>query len=107
MLLRELCYTARKFGANEAKELGLVHTVVKGNEEEVLREARILAGNIASKSPVGIYANKEALNYILEHSMLDGLQQTRLANGMYLNSPDVMKAAMSKLAKEKAIFPKL
>lgn len=73
MLLRELCYTARRFGVAEGKELGLIHTVVKGGKEAVQSEARKLAITIASKSPVGIYANKESLNYILDHTMSSGL----------------------------------
>lgn len=84
-----------------------MHTVVKGNKEDVMKQARELASTIASKSPVGIYANKEALNYILDHSMSDGLFQIRLANGLYLNTPDASKAGMAKMSKKKAIFPRL
>ena len=51
--------------------------------------------------------NKMSLNYALDHSMQDGLEQIRALNSAALQCPDGAKAAMGKLRKEKVIFPKL
>ncbi len=106
-LLRELCYTGRRFGPKVAIELGLVHSVGGKTKEEALKAGKELAAAIAEKSPVGIFFNKQALNYAMEHSMADGLEQIRTANMAGLNSPDVMAAGLAKMQKKKATFPKL
>ena len=107
MLLRELCYTGRRFGVKDAMELGLVHSVGGKTGDEVIARGLELAKTIAEKSPVAIHAYKQSLNYALENSMESSLAQIRMANGAYLNSPDVAKAGLAKMQKRKVIFPKL
>lgn len=50
---------------------------------------------------------KMSLNYALEHSMNDGLDQIRSLNAAALQSPDGKRATLGKMNKEKVIFPKL
>ena len=55
--LRELAYTARVFGAEEAAKHGLVSTVYS-NKEDVLKAAFKIAETIATKSPLAINITK-------------------------------------------------
>lgn len=68
---KEVCLTAREFGAEEAMRVGLVSGVF-GSKEEVVGEAVKMAALIASKSPVAVVGTKEVLNYSRDHSVADG-----------------------------------
>ena len=54
---RELCYTSRVFGADEALENGFLSKVCE-TQEECVAEAIKLAQTIASKSPVAVTTTK-------------------------------------------------
>ena len=56
--IKELAWTARVFGADEARELGIVTWVV----ESPLDEARQLAGELAARSPDAIRGIKRLVN---------------------------------------------
>src|SRR5208337_185426 len=56
----EMILTGRKIGAEEAKTLGLVARVVP--KEAYLAEAKKVANEIASKSPVAVRQAKMAIN---------------------------------------------
>ena len=56
--IKELAWTARVFGADEARELGIVTRVV----ESPLDEARQLAGELAARSPDAIRGIKRLVN---------------------------------------------
>ncbi|MGP3985134.1 enoyl-CoA hydratase/isomerase family protein [Streptomyces sp. KR80] len=55
----ELVFTARRVAAEEARELGLVDTLVEAGQDRA--EALALAGRIAANSPLGLRAAKRAL----------------------------------------------
>lgn len=68
---KEVCLTAREFGAEEAARVGLV-SGVWGTKEGTVAKAVEMAGLIASKSPVAVVGTKEVLNYSRDHSVADG-----------------------------------
>lgn len=69
--VKDVCLTAREFGAEEARRVGLVSGTA-GSKEEVLRMAKGIAETIAAKSPVAVLGTKEVLNFSRDHSVEDG-----------------------------------
>ena len=65
---RELAYTARIFGPEEALNRGYVSKVTE-DATSCLNEAIALAVMIASKSPVAITTSKMSINYSRDHSV--------------------------------------
>jgi len=57
---KELCFTARKVLAEEAKTLGIVNHVVP--HDQLLQEARAVAASIAATSPTAAAMTKTLLN---------------------------------------------
>jgi delta(3,5)-delta(2,4)-dienoyl-CoA isomerase len=99
-LFSELAYTARRFDATEAKELGLVSKILP--DIEATRKAAIeTASFIASKSPVAVQGTKHNIQYARDHSIVDSLQYQATWNMSQLQSEDVMKAAMNVMTKSK------
>lgn len=90
-LARELCYTARRFPAEEAMRAGFVSAVYE-NREELLAKAREMAELIASKSPVAVFGTKVHLNYSREHTIHDSLEYISTWNGAMLQASDVLVA---------------
>jgi Delta3,5-Delta2,4-dienoyl-CoA isomerase len=69
--IKDVAFTARDFGAEEALRVGFVSTVCKNRKEAVERGLE-LAGMIARKSPVAVQSTKEVLNFSRDHSVADG-----------------------------------
>lgn len=113
-MARELSYTARMFTAHEAKELGLVSKVCK-NVEDLHREVFAVANvigkasilNLASKSPVAIYATKTIFKHQLKKLTDDNLDLMARLNSAMLMTNDMVDATQATLTKTVAIFPKL
>ncbi|RHZ44784.1 hypothetical protein Glove_709g45 [Diversispora epigaea] len=105
-LVRELCFTGRRFTAEEAINFGLVNKVFK-NKEETLMEAIKTATIIASKSPIATLGIKHLLNYSRDHSTEESLKYTAIWNGGMLNSEDIIKAIDAFMKKVKPSFAKL
>jgi enoyl-CoA hydratase/carnithine racemase len=59
--LKEMIFTARLVGAEEAYAIGLVHEVVEGGGEAALRRADELATTVASHAPLTLSVTKQAL----------------------------------------------
>ena len=101
-MARELAYTGRNVGAEEAALLGLVERV--HDTAEALREAVLaLAADMAAKSPLSVRGIKEVMNYSQEHSVADGLNYVATWNASMLLSADLkeaMNAAREKRAPE-------
>lgn len=57
---KELCFTARKVSAEEAKSLGIVNHVVP--HEQLLTQARAIAAKITAGSPTAMAMTKTLLN---------------------------------------------
>jgi delta(3,5)-delta(2,4)-dienoyl-CoA isomerase len=104
--LRELAYTARRFEAREALELGLVSRVYE-NPVELRKNARMLADEIASKSPVAVYGTKVNLNFSRDHSVGESLEYQATWSSSALQSEDLPKSFIASLNKERAEYSKL
>lgn len=93
----EMILTGKRIGAEEAKTLGLVSRVVP--KEAYLEEAKKVANEIASKSPVAIRLAKMAVNKSFEMGLADGMDFEREVFYLLFASEDKnegMKAFMEK-----------
>lgn len=102
-VVRELCYTGRRFTAEEALGWGLVNALHDGREATVAA-ALAMAEEIASKSPLAIAGLKRALTYARDHSVEDGLDQIATWNGGMLRAEDLMEAMQARTEKRRANF---
>jgi len=108
-LMKELCYTARRFDSGEAQLLGLVSNIVPSKEKDsdVLSHALRICISLASKSPVALVGTKVALDYAREHTIRDSLQQIATWNAACLQTKDIVAAASSFASKQPALFSNL
>ncbi len=102
-LVRELAYTARNFGAQEAREAGLVNRVFD-NGEALLAGVREIAALIASKSPLSVRGTKEMISYARDHSVADSLNYIATWNAAMLMSSDLTEAMMAGMQKQTPKF---
>ncbi|XP_050527716.1 delta(3,5)-Delta(2,4)-dienoyl-CoA isomerase, mitochondrial isoform X2 [Daktulosphaira vitifoliae] len=106
-LFNELAFTARKFGAPEAKSIGFVNEIFDA-KESMLKSVNDIANDIASKSPVGIQMTKRSIVYSRDHTVQEGLDHIADWNQTLLQSEDFIKASMAVASKDKKpIFSKL
>lgn len=104
--VKEVCLSARVFGAEEALRVGFVSGVGKGKEGAV-EEGLKLAKLIASKSPIATLGTKEILDYSRDRPVEDGLRYTAIWNAAMLQTKDVKDAMLSGLQKRTPTFEKL
>ncbi|WP_416908001.1 MAG: crotonase/enoyl-CoA hydratase family protein [Polymorphobacter sp.] len=105
-LVRELAYTGRRFPAAEARQWGFLNRV-EADHEAALEAARLMAEEIASKSPLAITGIKRVLNHGRDHSIEDGLEFVALWNAAMLQGEDVPNAVRAQMAKQRAVFADL
>ncbi|KXS94556.1 hypothetical protein AC579_4474 [Pseudocercospora musae] len=103
---KEIVYTAREFGAEEAEKVGLVSRVAE-SKEQLLEQGLELANIIATKSPVAVQSSKALLDFSRDRPVEDGLKYTAAWNAAMVQSEDVKKAMMSGIKKTKLTFEKL
>ncbi|KAH7396925.1 ClpP/crotonase-like domain-containing protein [Phaeosphaeria sp. MPI-PUGE-AT-0046c] len=104
--IKEIAFSARIFGSDEALQHGLVSRVYE-DKDKAVGAALELASLIASKSPVAVQGTKHIINYSRERTVADGLQYTAVWNAAMLQTQDVKDAMLSGLQKKKATFSKL
>ena len=105
-VLRELTYTGRRVGAEEAARLGLVNDVV-ADREAVIAAGLDLARTIAAKSPLAVAGAKKNLNHSRGRPVEEGLRDVALWNAAALATADVGEAVRARLGKTEASFPPL
>ncbi|KAI5922697.1 ClpP/crotonase-like domain-containing protein [Camillea tinctor] len=104
--VKDVCLTARDFGAAEALAVGFVSQVHETKAKAV--EAAIgMATLIASKSPVAVQGTKELLNHARDNSVADSLRYTSVWNSAMVQSQDFKAAVQSGIKKTKPRFEKL
>ena len=102
-VLRELAYTGRRMGAEEAARYGLVNQIARGREETVAAGLE-LAGAIAAKSPLAVAGAKMSLNHSRGRTVEEGLRHVALWNAATLVSADLTAAIRARRAKETPEF---
>ncbi|XP_039270795.1 delta(3,5)-Delta(2,4)-dienoyl-CoA isomerase, mitochondrial-like isoform X2 [Styela clava] len=96
---RELCLTARKLEADEAKQIGLVSRVYD-DKDSMMEAAMELASLIATKSPVAVQSTKIHMNYSRDHTTQEGLDYMASWNAAMLQTEDITKSAQAFMAKK-------
>lgn len=102
-LARELAYTARRFGAEEALQMRLVNRVFD-SRVALQTGVREIAATIAAKSPLSIRGVKEMITYARDHSVADGLNYVATWNAAMLLSNDLQEAMMANMGKRQPVF---
>ncbi len=98
----DLVLTGRRFGAQEAKELGLVARVFP--KETWLEDARALAREIAAKPPLAIRLAIEAVDLVASSTLDAGLEFERKAFYLLFASEDKNEGTRAFMEKRKPEF---
>lgn len=98
----EMILTGRRINAEEAKTLGLVSRVVP--KEAYLEEAKKVANEIASKSPVAIRLAKMSVNRAFEMGLGSGLDFERELFYLLFASEDAKEGMKAFIEKRKPSF---
>jgi len=102
-VVRELAYTGRDMGAQEARDLGFLNQVFE-DRETMMREVTNIARDIASKSPLAIRGSKEILLYSRDHSVAEGLNYIATWNAGMLSQADLQAAMLAQMEKKQAQY---
>jgi enoyl-CoA hydratase len=100
---REMAYSCRRITADKAMRINLVNEVYE-NYEELLKEAEILAGEIAANSPLAVQASKVVFKYGIGKSVEDGLLFNAAVSNYTIPSNDVAAALKAFSEKRKPEF---
>lgn len=100
---RELAFTAKTFGAEEAREMHLLNHVYP-SQETLMQAAQELAEQIAAQSPLAVQSSKETLNYTRHTSIEDGLHYAVVRNSMILPSDELLEAFQAFMEKRTPSF---
>lgn len=103
---REVAFTARDFGADEARAMGFVSQVFATQQEAMLRAVET-AKQIASLSPVAVVGTKLAMVHARDHSVDEGLRYMQYLNGAFLQTEDLVQAITATMSKTQPTFAKL
>lgn len=102
-VVRELAYTGRDMGAQEARDLGFLNQVFE-DRETMMREVTNIARDIASKSPLAIRGSKEILLYSRDHSVAEGLNYIATWNAGMLSQADLQAGMLAQMEKKQAQY---
>ncbi|CAM9382258.1 unnamed protein product [Choristocarpus tenellus] len=97
-LFRELAYTGRTFGAEEAEKMGLVSHVCDNNTNGVVGAALDIAAEIAQQSPVAVFGTKRNITFSLDHGVASGLEYAASWSGAALQTKDIELLWKNKLS---------
>jgi|TARA_R100000322_G_scaffold166668_1_gene133423 enoyl-CoA hydratase len=105
-VVRELAYTGRKFGAEEAHRLGFVNTVYE-SQEAMLEGVMAIAAQIAANSPLAVTGCKEMINFSRDHSVEDSLKYMATWQSGMFRPTDMMKSFQAKAQKQAPVYDDL
>ncbi|MDX5337365.1 MAG: crotonase/enoyl-CoA hydratase family protein [Marinobacter sp.] len=105
-VVRELAYTGRKFGAEEAHRLGFVNTVYE-SREAMLESVMAIAAQIAANSPLAVTGCKEMINFSRDHSVEDSLKYMATWQSGMFRPTDMMKSFQAKAQKQAPVYDDL
>lgn len=101
-LARELIYTGRRIGAEEALRIGLVNAVYPAGE--LLARAQQLAAEIARNAPIAVQLAKEAIRRGLNVDLPTGLAYEAQAFALAFSTADQREGMQAFLDKRPADF---
>jgi len=104
--VKDVTYSARTFGADEALRQGFVSKVLPSKSDAVT-EGLKMAALLAEKSPVAVQGTKAVVNYSRDHTIQAGLDFTAVWNACAIQTPDPAAAIKATFSKEKPVFSKL
>ncbi|MEL6474251.1 MAG: crotonase/enoyl-CoA hydratase family protein [Pseudomonadota bacterium] len=104
--VKEMAYTGRKLGADNAKEIGLVNEVYD-THEAMMEAVMATAREIASKSPLAVTGSKVLINYGRDHSTADTLDYIGVWNSGMIPPAHMQEAFKAKMEKREPDFPDL
>lgn len=100
----EIMYTGRYLGAEEAEKIGFVLKVVE--EDKLLDSALELAGEMLTKSPLGLRMTKEAINMTLDTPSLETMiNLDNRAQTLCTTSKDFTTSMQAFIEKKEPKFP--
>lgn len=105
-IARELAFTGRKMGAEEAHQRGLVNALAE-DAEGALALARNAAREIAARSPIAIAGTKRIINYAADHTADETLDYLALWQAGMFSPTDMAEAFAAKNARRPGNFPDL
>lgn len=105
-VVKELAYTGRNFGAQEAKEYGFVNTVFS-DHDAMLDGVNKIAQQIAANSPMAVAGTKTMINYAIEHTVEDSLNYMATWQAGMFQMEDVFKAMDAQKTKILPDYPPL
>lgn len=102
-IVKELAYTGRKFGAQEAKQMGLINAVYP-DQKSLLAAVLEIAKSMAKNSPMAVIGCKEMINYSRDHSVEDSLKYMATWQSGMFRANDMMKSFAAKSQKTTPVF---
>jgi len=99
---KELVFTGEMVDANEALRIGLVEKVVP--HDEVMKEARDLAGAIAKRGPIAVKMSKTAINAGSEMDLQKALLLEKTLVSLCFDSEDRVEGMNAFLEKREPLF---
>ncbi|MEE4209300.1 MAG: enoyl-CoA hydratase-related protein [Parvularcula sp.] len=105
-IVRELSYTGRRMGAEEAVRYGLANRQC-GAQEACLAAAYEMAQTIAEKAPMAVYGSKAIITYARDHSTEECLDRVALWNASNLQASELMAAMTARQTKTTGEFAPL
>jgi len=93
-IARELAFTARDFGADEAKAMLLMNRVY-ADKEALDAGAMEMANSIAANAPLVVQGTKHVMDVCADRSVRDGLDYVATWNSAFLPSKDLGEAVQA------------
>lgn len=100
---RELALTGRDFDAEEALKMRFI-TRICGDRDELLAEAKKIAQQIASCSPLAIQGTKDVILYSRDNGVYPGLEYVAQKNSALIPSEDMLEALAAFMEKRLPVF---
>ena len=105
-VVKELAYTGRRMGAEQALQYGLVNAVLP-TPEAALAAAMQCAREIASQPPIALWGTKQAVHYARDPTVDESLSQMGWLQAAIWSNRHVGEAVGAMKAKRSSEFPPL